>query len=80
MRKAVHLSRYAATALFGIFAKVTFTASLVAACPANNLIVLVATTPVSVPSMVYHIVMVESLQGPPFFCLLLHAATRRYCK
>ncbi|KAJ0136806.1 Uncharacterized protein HZ326_20187 [Fusarium oxysporum f. sp. albedinis] len=63
MHKVVHLSRYAPTALFGISAKVTFSAPLVAACPANNLNVLVVATPVSVPSisMVYHIVMVESI-------------------
>ncbi|KAJ9423535.1 hypothetical protein QL093DRAFT_2270803 [Fusarium oxysporum] len=73
MHKVVHLSRYAPTALFGISAKVTFSAPLVAACPANNLNVLVVATPVSVPSisMVYHIVMVESVQGPPFFMFAL---------
>lgn len=71
MHKVVHLSRYAPTALFGISAKVTFSVPLVAVCPANNLNVLVVATPVSVPSMVYHIVMVESVQGPPFFMFAL---------
>lgn len=73
MHKVVHPSRYAPTALFGISAKVTFSASLVAACPANNLDILTFSRydPVSVPSMVYHIVMVESLQGPPFFLFAL---------
>ncbi|KAL5607748.1 hypothetical protein FOBRF1_008245 [Fusarium oxysporum] len=71
MHKVVHLSRYAPTALFGISAKVTFSAPLVAACPANNLNVLVVATPVSVPSMVYHIVMVDASnqykrQGPSY--------------
>ncbi|KAL7759952.1 hypothetical protein ACKLNR_010042 [Fusarium oxysporum f. sp. zingiberi] len=59
MHKVVHLSRYAPTALFGISAKVTFSAPLVAACPANNLNVLVVATPVSVPSMCF-----ESVQAP----------------